>query len=319
MTVSEVRATEHARVVVVGLGPIGRGAAVACSQAPDLVVVGAIDPAHAGEEVGGVVVRGVEDPVDASGDVALVATATSLDAIAGDLERFVSAGLHVVSTCEELAYPWRERAASARRLDDAARANGVAVLGVGVNPGFVMDVVPALLLTASLDAHFVSISRRVDLSRRRPQLGKKLGIGLTVGEWQREAERRTLGHVGLVESTMLCARALGADAVDVAFRREPIARPDGIVSGVRERAELEADDGRAVHLELVFEDAGVDTDVVEVRGRPNVRVVFEGGVHGDDATVARLVNGARIVRSLPPGLRLPIEAPPWSSQRGTAA
>jgi hypothetical protein len=316
MTLSGVRESEQARVVIVGLGPIGRGAAVACSQASDLVVVGAIDPAHAGEEVGGVVVRGVEHADELSGDVALVATATSLDAISADLERLVSAGLHVVSTCEELAYPWRERTETARRLDDAARANGVAVLGVGVNPGFVMDVVPALPLTASLDARFVSVSRRVDLSRRRPQLRKKLGVGLAVAEWERDAERRTLGHVGLVESAILCALALGSERESVTFRREPILRTDRIVNGVRERAELEAEDGRAVELELVFEEDGADVDVIEVRGRPDIRVVFEGGVQGDDATVARLVSGARIVGTLPPGLRLPIEAPPWSSPLG---
>ena len=48
-------------------------------------------------------------------------------------------GSCVVSTCEELAYPFRKYPELAAKLDAEAKDGGVALIGTGINPGFVMD------------------------------------------------------------------------------------------------------------------------------------------------------------------------------------
>ena len=47
----------------------------------------------------------------------------------------LAAGCCIVSTCEELAYPYRKHPDLSAQLDDAAKEEGVALVGTGVNPG----------------------------------------------------------------------------------------------------------------------------------------------------------------------------------------
>jgi hypothetical protein len=98
----------------------------------------------------GVVVEDVDASLRrAGGGIAVHCTGSSLERVLPQLLTCVEAGLSVVSTCEELSYPWHASQRLARRLDAAAVRNGVAVLGTGVNPGFAMDYLPVALSGAS--------------------------------------------------------------------------------------------------------------------------------------------------------------------------
>jgi len=55
----------------------------------------------------------------------------------------------IVSTCEELSYPFRTHPELAAKLDSAAKESGVALIGTGVNPGFVMDKLVVTLAAVS--------------------------------------------------------------------------------------------------------------------------------------------------------------------------
>jgi 2,4-diaminopentanoate dehydrogenase len=87
-------------------------------------------------------------------DVAMHCTGSHLAQVESQLHALIEAGLDVVSTCEELAWPWFHHPAEAGRLHAAARAAGVRLLGTGVNPGFVMDLLPVVLsaMTLRVDA-----------------------------------------------------------------------------------------------------------------------------------------------------------------------
>ena len=50
-------------------------------------------------------------------------------------------------------------------------------------------------------------------------------------------------------------------------------------------------------------------DAVQIEGEPPLDVVINGGVAGDHATVAALVNTARAVLRAPPGLLLMTDLP----------
>lgn len=302
------------RVLLVGLGAIGGMAAAECLASPAFEVVGAVDPLRAGERLGSVDVAASLDPGAHQPDVAMLCTASTLSRVEADLEDLAGAGVDVVSTCEQLTLPWFTDPVIAGRIDEAARAAGTTILGCGVNPGLVMDVLPVMCASASMRRTAVTVRRSVDLGRRRPQLRDKLGVGLPAADWQRlqEHEGAPFGHFGLVESARLLAVGLDWPITSSTFRRDAVVA-DGVVSGVEEVAHLQTSDGCRIDVQLRFEMGATDVDEITVDGDPPITVVAQGGIQGDKATVARLLAAARVVGAMPAGLRLPIEAPLWSA------
>jgi hypothetical protein len=302
------------RLVLVGLGAIGADALEEATRSRRLSIAAVVDPLYAGSVVSDVRVRAsLTDCGDVDADVALVATGSSFPALFELVLLALRRGYNVVSTCEELAYPWAKYPEESTRLDEFARIRGKVVLGCGVNPGFVMDALPVMVIGGSLRVTSLECVRRVDLSRRRRQLREKLGVGLPEHEWYRTADQKEYGHRGLIESALLCATGLGWHVEAVTFARSAITRgPPGDVRGVAETAVVSADGGRTVRLDLSFEIDGEDYDSVRADGEPPLHITVEDGTHGDKGTVARMLNCARLIGVLAPGLRLPIEVPPWA-------
>jgi len=291
------------KVGLVGLGPIGMEAGRALAGRVELV--GAADPAFDGQELpwgGRALPSAAALYAEAAPEVCVLCTGSTLPSIAASLEEAIEAGVHVVSSCEELADPWLRHPTLAAILDEHARARGVVVLGVGVNPGLVMDRLAWTVLSACASAKKVTIARVVDAGKRRGPLRAKVGEGLSPQDFERGVAAGRLGHVGLGESAAVVARFLG-DEVALAELRETIApvidQASGKVLGVRQSAEL----GR-VRLELQMSvGAPAPADRIVVDGDPPVDLTIAGGLHGDRATVGTLVNGVRLVASMAPGLR----------------
>jgi len=303
--------TTVTRVACVGLGAIGQGVLDECLRRDDLEVVAVVDPARAGERLGELTVLGSIDELEGvDAGVAIVATGSDVPAVAADAGRLMALGMDVVSSCEALVYPWLRHAEDAAVLDGLAREHERVVVGTGVNPGFIMDVAPVVALSVCTGPTRIDVSRNVDLDRRRPQLPAKLGVGCTVEEWRRRADGPGLGHAGLEESAALCAVGAGWPVEDVRFDRSPVCDGDDVI-GIREIAEVDAGEGRSVLLELVFRLGGEDVDRVTIDAEHPMSMTLNG-VHGDRATVARLVQAATVVGSMPAGLRLPIELPAWN-------
>ena len=177
------------RVVQYGIGPIGASIVRLMRQKQALVLVGAIDkdPEKVGKDLGELV--GAADapwgiPVSADAadvlsrptDVVVHTTSSFLTDVTGQLMECLEAGACVVSTCEELSYPFRKHPELAAKLDEAARDSGVTLLGTGVNPGFVMDKLVLGLSAACQRVEHAKAIRIVDASRRRLPLQKKVGI-----------------------------------------------------------------------------------------------------------------------------------------------
>jgi len=181
------RPSQPIRVVHYGLGPIGIGIARLVAERPALQAVGAIDvnPELAGRRLGDAarISNAPSDPMvgaDAGsvlaasrGAVVIHCTGSSLERVLPQLLSAIEAGCHVVSTCEELSFPWTSQPELARRLDQAARAAGVAVLGTGVNPGFAMDYLPLVLSGVVRRIDSVTVHRVQDAGLRRLPLQRK--------------------------------------------------------------------------------------------------------------------------------------------------
>jgi len=305
------------RVALVGYGAIGGSILAYCLERNDEVrAVIDNDPRKAGKTVRELSrlnsdVRVLPDIRQADlgqVDVAIFATKSRLSQAAPDMEYALEKGVPVVSTCEELAYPGTAEVAIARRLDEAARRKGVSIVGVGVNPGFVMDWVPAVVASASKSPTDVHVTRSVNVSRRRKQLQNKMGVGLTRARFDKGVADGSIGHVGLVESLHLIAASLGQVPGDIRTGISPILGSVDYVMGASQFAQCRAG-GCSIRLDLDMTMTSTDSDLIEVRGDPGLKLRFENGVFGDSATVALTVSAAERIRRARPGLITVLELP----------
>lgn len=323
------------KTVHIGLGPIGLEivragvAAGVCEPVaaadinPDLVGLGlgevVTDEATPPVTIAGDLGEAARQGAEAGAEVAVVATGSHLAAVEDQFESLLSVGLNCLSTCEELLFPWIEAADAADRLDAVAREHDVSLLGVGVNPGFVLDLLPFVMTRVCQQVKGVYAGRFVDASLRRPQLQAKIGCGLTEDEFRFRAAEGAIGHVGLSESAALLADSLGwswddiEETIDPVVAEGPISSEHfevagGEVRGQAQTVTLTAPEGK-VALELVMALGEPSRDIVRVDGEPPVHLVVEGGIHGDRATAGAVINFLGPVLNAPAGLRTVTDVP----------
>jgi hypothetical protein len=318
--------TPPIRVIHYGLGPIGLGVAAILTQRPGYEIVGAIDldPEKVGKDLGTLLGRGptgipvVADEgsaLDQKADVVVHATRSHLPDVLPQLFAAVARGLNVVSTCEELSYPWRRYPEESRELDRLARAHGVTVVGVGVNPGFVMDVLPILFTAPCREVKRIRVERVVDVSRRREPLQRKVGVGLSPREFHQGVREGRIGHVGLEESVAMIAAALEWELQRIDHSIEPIVE-DGQVRGLHQVARGVREGTEVILLDLTMKaGAPNQRDVIWIEGEPPLHVEVEEGIPGDIATCAIVANAIPAVLEAPPGLLAPFQIFPLWKRR----
>jgi 4-hydroxy-tetrahydrodipicolinate reductase len=326
------------RVAHVGIGPIGAGIVRQVAARKGLTIVGAadVDPAMAGRDLGEVAAAGRRLRVKVEADLArmleaskpdvvMLCTTSALQAVAPQIEVILQARIPIVSTTEELAYPWYTQKRLADRIDQAAKKAKVAVLGTGVNPGFVMDALAITLTGVSDRVDRITINRIQDARIRRLPFQRKIGSGLTVDEFAAKVRAGTVRHVGLTESIAMIASAMGWTLDGVTDEIQPkIARArvsSEFLTVERGRVCGIIQDGTGVvggkpiirlHMEAYL-GAPESYDSTEIEGVPNLSMKIAGGVHGDIATTSIAVNSIPKVLGAGPGLHtmrsLPI--PSW--------
>jgi 4-hydroxy-tetrahydrodipicolinate reductase len=322
------------RAIQYGVGPIGASIVRLLRTKKSIEVIGAIDsdPAKAGRDLGevagaadapwGILVTGdAAAMLGESADVVVHSTATLLPQVADQLMACLAAESCVVSTCEELAYPFRKYPELAAKLDAEAKTWGVALVGTGVNPGFVMD---KLLLTLSAAAQQIELARAiriVDASERRLPLQKKIGAGMSVEEFRAQAAAGVIKHHGLPESVAMVADALGLGVDEITETIDPVVARERVKTGFLEVAPgqaagvhqiargLAAGKGK-IYMELqMYVGAAEPGDTVEIIGDPNLKLTIPGGTHGDVATAAVVVNSIPAILDAPAGLRTSRDLP----------
>ena len=309
-------------MVVVGLDEIGTLVAANVLKHPELELVGVVDPSLAGRRLPSLIPGAPDLEIEAAaqrlyleakGGAALISAGPSLDDVADEIEQAVRAGLHVVSGCEELSNPWFVDPELSDDLDALAQERGVAILGTGANPGFVMDRLVVTLGGVVGEIRHVEVVRRVD-ARDKPRLWKTIGAGLSTAEFESRADAGVLGHVGLGESCALVVDGLALAVDEVEEEIDPILAerpvevgalriPAGGVVGVRQVAHA-SDEGREV-VRLTLEigvglaDPG---DRIRIQGDPKVELEIPGGIEGDRATAWAIVNAVPRVAAADAGI-----------------
>ena len=314
------------RILHVGLGPLGKKVVADLHVRRLGEVVAAIDvsPDLAGRKLGELVPETKSKTVVVSSideirdwgliDAAIVTTLSELDLCAPLFRDLLARGASVVSTCEELCWPWLRHAKLAQELDLLARENRGRLLGTGVNPGFLMDAFPAFATSISSVVSRIEVVRRQDASIRRVPFQRKIGAGLAPAEFEREVVAGRIRHVGLPESLHFLASVLAIPIERWEESIQPVLAErrlesglgpiePGRAAGVRQEAIGLVGSEIRIRLDFVAAVGLADPhDRVIVHGEPPVDLVWKGGVHGDVATSAIVLNAIRPLLASAPGL-----------------
>ncbi len=322
------------RAIQYGVGPIGASIANLMHEKRAIEIVGAIDtdPAKVGRDLGEVIgaadapwgVKISADAADVLGqaaDVVIHSTSSALPKVMEQLLACLEAESCIVSTCEELSYPYRTYPELAARLDAAAKDWGVALVGTGVNPGFVLDKLIVTLAAVSQQIEHVSGRRIVDASTRRLPLQKKIGAGMTVEEFREKVKAGTIKHVGLPESVAMVADSLNLPVDEITETIEPVVAEEqtrtqfltveaGQAAGVHQIGRGLSSGKELIHLELqMYVGAKNPGDTLELQGHPNISLTIPGGSPGDIATASVVVNSIPVILDAPAGLRTARDLP----------
>ena len=331
------------KLVHYGIGPIGAGLVKYVLQKEGIKIVGAVDvdKNKVGKDLGELAVGksiGVKITDDAKGllrrtkpDIVLHSTGSYLRDVKPQLFQIMDAGADLISTCEELSYPFLKHPDIAKELDRRAHRKGVTILGTGVNPGFVMDTLAITATGVCQDVRKVSSFRIQDASVRRLPFQKKIGAGLTLDEFKRRVAEGTIRHVGFAESIAMIASALGwkldriEESVEPKIAEKPVASEHikveaGQVAGVDQNAWGIRKGEKVITLNLqAYLGCPDPKELTIIDGNPPIELTIKGGVHGDIATSAVVVNCIPRVINAQPGLSTMRDLPVPSAWFGEAS
>ena len=329
---------KNVRVVSYGIGVIGKRLVTHLLTKEGIEIVGAIDinPAIVGKDLGevlgqkkiGVIISSDVDKVlkETKPDIVCHTTMSYLRQTYDQFEGIIKNGVNIVSTCEELGYPYVEKESTelAKKLDALAKEKGVTLLGTGINPGFLMDTLPIFLSGPCEEVEEIYITRQMDAATRRIPFQKKIGAGMTVEEYRDAIDNKKItGHVGLEQSMQMIADTLGWElneikvdqpepvTFDHVVKSEAITVATGYAAGGKQMAYGISKGKTLITMDFrAYIGADEEFDSVSIKGVPPINNKISPCVHGDHGTIAMTTNMIPHVINAEPGLKTMAELPP---------
>ena len=332
---------QNVKVIIWGLGAMGGGIANMLLKKKGVDIVGAVE---IGDRVGksmfdlpiievergdreDVIMGTAEDVIKpGAADVVIVCTDSFTAKVFPKLKFVMEQGINVITSAEEMAYPAAQEPELAKQLDEIAKANGVSVLGTGINPGHIMDLLVLVMTGCMVDVKHILSKRVNSLSPFGPTVMEEQGIGISIDEFnKRKAEGTMSGHVGFAESVGMMAEGLGLTVEEFAQDMEPIQTDvdrkspygfaaAGSCAGVAMVADAKLSNGMEVRMEhpqqVEPEQVGINTgDYVIIEGTPAINMVNSPEVEGGLGTIAMIANSIPNIINAEPGLQTMITLP----------
>lgn len=331
---------ENVKVIIWGLGAMGKGMAEMLLKKKGVEIVGVV---ARGPKIGksmyelldmdrgkslDVVMGSCEDVIKkGAADVVLICTDSFVRESFDKIKYCVEKGINVISTAEEMAYPKAQEPELSKELHKLAKENGVTILGTGINPGLIMDLLVITLTGACVDVESIKAERINNLSPFGPAVMEGQGVGLKLDEFNKRVSEDNLdGHVGFPESINMISDALGwelskdiklsrAPIVSQVYRKAPNAEVQpGDVAGCNMKGygyvdgELKIEMLHPQQVEPQLE-GGTTGDYITIKGTPNINMSITPEVPGGIGTIAMTVNMIPNVINARPGLKTMIDLP----------
>lgn len=331
---------EHVKVIIWGLGAMGTGMAEMLLDKKGIEISGCI---ARGDKLGrslfqyldrpnpydhDIIISTPEDIIkEGAADVLLLCTDSYTKGAFDKMKFVLEHKINVISTAEEMAYPMAAEPELSKELDGIARAHGVTVLGTGINPGLIMDLLVLCLTGASISVDSVEAERVNDLSPFGPLVMHEQGVGLSPAEYKRRLREKDLaGHIGFNESIHMIADGLGwklsapvrqsmDPIVSEVERKAPHAEVKaGHIAGIHMLGQGEVDGEVKIRLDhpqqVEPKLAGVVTgDYIRIKGVPEISMAITPEVPGGIGTIAMCVNMIPHVINARPGLKTMLDLP----------
>ncbi|HPL81426.1 MAG TPA: 2,4-diaminopentanoate dehydrogenase [Anaerolineaceae bacterium] len=336
------------RVLQWGLGAMGSGMARLALKKSGLKIVAAVDgyEGYNGKDLGeligventGVIVTNKPETVldKEKVDVVVIATTSWTEKQMPDLRKILKAGINCISIAEEMSTPEAQSPELAKELDELAKANGVSILGTGVNPGYVLDLMVVMLTGGCHEVERIEASRVNDLSPYGPTVMETQGVGTSPEAFRAGVEAGTIvGHVGFPESIRMISDAVGLGVDRIEEIREPIVSSvrretphvviePGMVAGCAhigigyrgDKEVIRLIHPQQVHPQLEGQDTG---DYINIYGTPEVHMAITPEYAGGIATQGIAVNMIPHVFAATPGLKRMIDMPTPAALMGETA
>ena len=327
------------RVLLLGIGQMGSGIARLIAKKSGLQLVAALGrrPDHIGLDLGPVIGLGRELQIRIAADldnairgskpqIAIHATCSRLADGFEEIAALLRHGVSVISIAEEMAFPVCASPAQAEQLHNLAVKHGVAVLGTGVNPGFVLDLLVIALTGVCAAIESITATRINDLSPYGPTVLRSQGVGLTPEQFHAGLREGTVvGHIGFPESIRMIAGAVGWEISRIVETREPI-----IARTARQTSFVEVAPGSAagcLHQAVAYRgdhpaitlihpqqvqpeiDRCQTGDTIEIHGVPQIHFASSPEIPGGTATIALAVNMIPHLLNANPGLHTMADLP----------
>jgi 4-hydroxy-tetrahydrodipicolinate reductase len=332
---------ENIKVVLWGFGAMGKGMADMLLTKKGVEITGVCDlhPDLVGNSIFNVLEsnQGTHKEVLVSTDIDLLLNKENCDLVLlctdsytrkafPKLVKIMEHGINVISTAEEMAYPKAQEPELAIELNKVAKANGVTVLGTGINPGFIMDLLVVALSGTMTDLTHIEANRVNSLSPFGPAVMEEQGVGITLDKFNHGVETGTLaGHVGFAESIHMIADALGNPVNGFTQQMKPIVTSvdrkskygealKGNVAGVNMTGQGLVDGEVFIDMkhpqQIEPELEGTNTgDYINLTGTPNIHMAITPEIDGGIGTIAMCVNMIPHVLNARPGLKTMIDLP----------
>lgn len=328
------------KVIVWGLGAMGKGIVEMLNAKEGVEIVGAvvrgpkigkgmyeligIDRGHKKDIIAGSFNDVIKEKV---ADVVILCTDSFVKDSFEKIKYVLEKKINVISTAEEMAYPKAQEKELSDKIDKIAKENNVTVLGTGINPGLIMDLLVTTLTGACMDVEKIRAERVNNLAPFGPAVMKGQGVGISVDEFNNRVKEGTLaGHVGFPESITMIADAIGwnlsdpiklerAPIISSVYRKTPYAEVQpGYVAGCNMKGygyvdgELKIEMLHPQQIEPHLE-RGTTGDYITIEGTPNINMSITPEIPGGIGTIAMTVNMIPHVINSRPGLKTMIDLP----------
>lgn len=330
---------EIIKIAIWGFGAMGAGMASMLNKKTGVDVVGVCDlhPDRVGKSVAEVlninrwsdviISDDIEAMLDASkADLCLLATDSFTKGAYTKLKMIMEKGINVITTAEEMAYPKAQEPELAKELHEIAKVNGVTVLGTGINPGMIMDLLVVCLTGCMETLEHVEAKRVNSLSPFGVTVMEEQGVGITEAEYhKRVAADEMAGHVGFAESINMIADAVGWKVENFEQQMKPILTSvdrkspygfaaAGSLAGINMTGQGYIDGEVKIDMihpqQIEPEMEGTHTgDYITLQGNPPVSMAITPEVDGGIGTIAMCVNMIPHVINANPGLKTMIDLP----------